>query len=98
MLLAFRTIGIATGGQVFESRQPRLSARRILSFFFFLTRCQLEMGFGAKTILSALWGLALLHLVHAASFSPILPPSYPLAVRNPYLSSEFLSRVALDFD
>lgn len=27
-------------------------------------------------------------LVKGATFSPILPPSYPLAVRNPYLSGE----------
>jgi hypothetical protein len=28
-----------------------------------------------------------------ANFTPILPPSYPLAVRNPYLSGEFFRRL-----
>jgi hypothetical protein len=28
-----------------------------------------------------------------AIFTPILPPSYPLAVRNPYLSGEFFRRL-----
>lgn len=28
-----------------------------------------------------------------ATFTPILPPSYPLAVRNPYLSGEFVRRL-----
>jgi uncharacterized membrane protein SirB2 len=28
-----------------------------------------------------------------ATFTPILPPSYPLAVRNPYLSGEFFRRL-----
>lgn len=27
--------------------------------------------------------------VGEASFTPILPPSYPLAVRNPYLSGKY---------
>ena len=27
--------------------------------------------------------------VNGATFSPVLPPSYPLAVRNPYLSGVF---------
>ncbi|GKZ93739.1 hypothetical protein CBS147343_2528 [Aspergillus niger] len=33
------------------------------------------------------WGCALLQIVVSASFAPILPPAYPLAVRSPYLSS-----------
>ncbi|PYI03831.1 DUF1793-domain-containing protein [Aspergillus sclerotiicarbonarius CBS 121057] len=34
-----------------------------------------------------IWGWALLQIVVTASFTPLLPPSYPLAVRSPYLSS-----------
>jgi hypothetical protein len=28
-----------------------------------------------------------------ASYTPILPPSYPLAVRNPYLSGKFFFQI-----
>lgn len=45
------------------------------------------MGLNFPSALWAILGFALLHLVHAATFYPLLPPAYPLAVRNPYLSS-----------
>lgn len=49
----------------------------------------LNMRFRFLSIFGVTLGLALLHLVHAATFSPFLPPAYPLAVRNPYLSGSF---------
>jgi hypothetical protein len=38
---------------------------------------------------SALIALALLPAAHAVTYTPLNPPSYPLAVKNPYLSSAF---------
>lgn len=66
-----------------------------LTSFHLSTSCTVEGQSWLSTMLSSkrLWRLCLLaflsaiHLTIAApSFNPILPPSYPLAVKNPYLS------------
>lgn len=47
-------------------------------------------SFFARLIVFVLGALAFLaqFTTGQASFTPVLPPSYPLAVRNPYLSGK----------